>query len=499
MRSELDVGQGIDYTLLNPAGSNPETSVQATDDVRSNTMTNLTTIEALKTIARTGGVMLLARFMISAAGFVTGYMMTESASSTQEQQDILAAGALIGSIQRLTLAIPTVWVSVYGNRIGGLYGDSKSENREAELPIETKEEIGRIFKQSLLMSFIVTVPSFLIQSFSYGILKVLNQNEMHSNLAQEYFNSFRLGLFPSLLFANQQSFLMSTNRPYSAFFQNLLYLIILLPLSYKFIQQDHLGYNGFGWASTTAITGSFFTFFVWQLLAPQFRSYNFHKISSDVLPSSEEREDFISNGGKYSAQLGVELITDWVIVTLIGAWSSGNVDLDASNIAFQYFFLLLIPLGNAANAVGYAVSQHANNLANVQKIRRVTLGFSFIIPAVVLAFSAFFPREFVSLFLDKDSENKETIINLGKQLLWMITSTLCLYLPRFAEAAYIRGLTGKTDKALLSSVVSNSISLVGGTLLSKFTLFGTAKSFFVAKLAGEAVATPWLVHQANKV
>lgn len=319
-----------------------------------------------------------------------------------------------------------------------------------------------------------------------------------SNMTQEYFEAYDPGLLPYLLSCNQQILYLSTKKPLYALGSSIAYTAVNVPLTYILTNVANKGYTGLGWASTAAYGTTAILFFLPQLLNKEQRSYGLLKCASDSIPSLKEFKDFIIKGGQFSLQIGLELAANMFIALLIGR--VGTPQLVASQIGFQYQYLMLIPLANAANSVSYGVSQNSKSIRNVARIRNISLILGFTIPAFFLLATLIEPDLFLSPFLDvnEDSNSAKETIKISKEYLWLLNATLCVNIPRLIEGAYIRGLSKETHQAFRASIASNTIAVGGGLLLSLIASIGTT-GFFYAKLAGEFLVFPWLSWQSVKL
>lgn len=475
--------------------SNPDLRIN--EDALSDTISFLS---ALKLIGPASSSTFILRVIWSVTGFLISAMIASSASDFDEQENIVSAGAFIGTFQRLSFAIIAIWLTFYGNQIGSLYKEllptdidnNLNNEEERQDSSEIRLKITRSFQQSMLMSLFLGIPTGIFLFFSGNILVGIGEPKESSDFTQDYFRSLAWGLLPMCFTYNQEYFSIGMKKPLQPFGSGVLYTISYLGFSYFFVKNKDYKYLGLGWAASISYGISFIS----QLIYHQktVGDLNLYKFSMNLFPTRKELKIFFSEGGRHALQIGSDLLSIFLTVILIGLKDKDK--LDTTQVVFQYYYLLLVPLANAANSVSYVISQEKNHPAKAKKIRDVATVVSFSLPLVNLAISLIFPKELFHFFMDE-----EKISQAGRSadyVLWVSNATLCFYLSRISIGAFIRGFSGETADALKASLISNVLTLGSGSLILFFTPL-KYQGFFYTRLLAEMVFTPWLFYRSSIV
>lgn len=249
----------------------------------------ITVKETLRIVAMTGGIMICARVLSAGGGFTANVMLYMSTENLKEKNSILEAGALIGTLQGLTLGVLSVALSVYGNDIGKLFKQITCDSSSSQAKIE----IGRLYHQSLIISCCLTIPPSLLFYFASNIFKSIGETQDACNLTQNYFHSFFYGVLPQLLSYNVQTFAISVKQPWHAFSANLIYTASNLAITYGLVTRMNMKYEGMGWAATIANSATFSTLLIYHISNKKFKEYQLYKISSNAIPTSNELKIFL--------------------------------------------------------------------------------------------------------------------------------------------------------------------------------------------------------------
>lgn len=493
MKNNEDTAAGLDSSRDSfSVKSNPSPAhVDAPLDIPSITVKD--TLEIIFTYA---GIAILGRVMGRLSDFAINAILANSESSAEGQQDIVAAAALIGTLQRLTQAVVASWLTIYGNQVGALTKEMNDSTNvgSSTAQAEIQLRMGRLYKQSLFMSSLLWIPPTFLLLYSGRLFKLIGQPDAPSEIAQDYFNVFIYSLIPTFFNNTVQNFALSIKKPWHAFGSSFMYTLANIGFTTLFVLVKNQGYAGNAKSVGCSEGIAFLSLFIVHQISQTYRPFHLYKRPCNFLPTIDETKKFFKEGGKHAAQIGSDLLVNWVMTIIVGY--KNVVNLDASQIGYQYYYLLLIPLANAVNAISFSVSEQKKPV-NARRIADITLMLSFTAPLIMLIFSIIFPKQLIAPFLGKNAHSDE-VVDTAKSLLWLANATLCLYLPRLTEGAYIRGLTSGTSKALKASTFSNILTLGLGGLLWVYTSLD-AKSFFLARLIGEALVTPWLMREGRKI
>jgi len=280
-----------------------------------------------------------AQLSQAATAFVDTVMMGLLGSQT------LAAGGLGAVIFSTLLLICTGVVSAVGPLVAEAYG---SGNTKA---------IGRITRQGLWLSLVLSLPCMLLIWNGDALLLTLGQEPDNAILAGTYLRAVIWGFFPAIAFASLKNFVSALSRPRSVMVIMLCGLVFNAIANYVLmfgkLGFPALGLAGIGWASSISLWGILIALVSFILSQRFFAPYRvFHHFQFDGTVFWELLQTGWPIGVLFGVETGLFAITAFLMGHL------GTTALAAHQIALQTAALtFMIPAG-----ISYATTVRVGQL-----------------------------------------------------------------------------------------------------------------------------------------
>ena len=159
-------------------------------------------------------------------------------------------------------------------------------------------------------------------------------------------------------------------------------------------------------------------------------------------------------------------VTNVIIQSSINSFGSlATAGSSASNTIEGYQYLVLNSISSATMTM-IAQNNGARKKENVLKVLKYALLIQIVVPTVIGLFIFFLRRPLMQLFISKDEEGFEQILEYGYARIVIISLTYFICGINESFSAYYRGL-----KYSLFPTIASLIAIVGFRLLFIFTLF----------------------------
>lgn len=326
---------------------------------------------------------------------------------------------------------------------------------------EDKADIGRIARQSWLLSGIISIPTTLLTIFSGSLLKLCGQDSEPSDATQEYFRASACMPAYFLMVCNTQ-IAMGLQKPQVIFWTFLAQRALLIgfacPLMFGVSNTiPAYGISGLGYANTISIWTTLIGttgYIAWLAKKePSYEIFNFRKSGGWNI-----FKELVRFGMPISLKIGIDLAATQMLILMAG-WLNKDM-LISFEIALQYMFLLTLPATNLGQASGVLIG---NTLATGDSVRvrryaNTCTGLSIALPAVALVLFFAVPRPLISVFVDEQDERSNAIITTTTHLLWLTAAGL----PDSLRSAFEGSLRGVSDTtfAMFSGLINNLLLAV---------------------------------------
>ncbi len=331
-----------------------------------------------------------------------------------------------------------------------------------------KEKIGRMLWQGIWFS-LLTLP--LIPIFWYLAPEIFGpfQSDLETlRFEVDYFRRLMVGILPLTLLFVFSSVFSGQGKTWLLFWVNLGATVLNVFLDYSLIFGKfgfpEWGVVGAGWATVIA---QFFTVFILVVLI--FNKKNRIELRlNDWWFSKVEFQKLL----KYGLPAGVHFFTDVISFTifmlLIG--TLGEVELAATNLAFQIHMLGFLPLTGIGIGVSIAVGQFigANESKQVMKTCKSGMILAVVFMSIMISSYIVFPDFYLYFFKSGASDSFDEIVLLSKRLL-----PFCAFIGLFDCFLIILGAVlkgaGDTKFVMNALLLGGAFALViPSYLLTKF-------------------------------
>jgi multidrug resistance protein, MATE family len=381
----------------------PALSINVPDDL--NSVRNLPVVHSFKDIFKDSLLNGLTLCGINAA--INTNIFVSGTIIKAVNQDTLAAYSLIYSE---TAALVLIFVAPL-NAINVAVSHSKKNNA-------TDDEIARIIQAGWIFAGILTIPSLLISTINWPLLKLLQQESNVAQIAQEYFWYSLPGWLPLYVQFASGQFISGLKKRLVPLALDL----SILGLSIFLTETFALGKFGAprldikGYAISLAISNwvNMFGYKTILFIYKDFRQYQLFK----------KRPGLLEELGKL-AKIGMPVMIAYlgeagiILSSAFMAGKMGTEQLITQSVFGLYLVLLTVPSISLFESTSVLVSG-ALGAKRIKDIRRYilsNLSLSLISPSIALALTTTIPKEFMRPFIDPDSVyNKNIVSNLTTSL-----------------------------------------------------------------------------------
>lgn len=386
----------------------------------------------------------------AATGFADTVMMGVLGS------DIIAAGALGSAMFYILMSVGSAVVSAVSPLVAEAYGAERSHH------------IGRVMRQGLWLSLMLTIPFSILVWHGDTLLRAIGQPPDTIELTKAYLTAIAWGYFPGLGFAVLRSFVSALSQPRSVIVVmlggTLLNVAGNYVLAFGKLGLPALGIAGIGLSSALAFWAMFLALAGYILIQPKLKSYQpFAGLSR-----------FEPNGFGELVQVGVPigLLTAvesgfFTFITLLMG-RLGTTTLAAHQIALQTAILTFtIPMGISMAAtvrVGQLMGQHKPQRAKFAGF--VSAGIAATFMAVMGTVIWLAPEVIVNLYIDPLDPANAAVVPLAQSLLGVAAMFQIVDGVQVSIVGALRGLKDTRIPLLIGLLAYWGIGLTCGWLLA---------------------------------
>jgi MATE family multidrug resistance protein len=311
--------------------------------------------------------------------------------------DVLAASALMFSTRLSLMVIGMSILLSLSLLVGHAYGE------------KNYRLIGNFAQQGWTLSAIISIPLMIIFWYMQPILVFFGQSPSLAKIAQQFFHSNILGVFPFLLAICNQQLCCGVRKQKLDLMANMLGIIVLIVSAYPLILGKwgfpSLGVAGLGIA--LSLQGWFYVLFTTLIFRYDKFYHRFELFHYRVHYHWEHCIKMLKIGWPICIQMTIEILSLFATTAMIG-WISTS-GLAAYQIVTQYFYLVIIPLFALAQASGILIG-HAcgeKKFGEIKTLGSASLLFTLIITTVVALLFLLTPKILAAAYIDVTS-NVET-------------------------------------------------------------------------------------------
>lgn len=440
-------------------------------------ISEITYSEALKRFLKVAGPFSLTRLMSAGSDFAGSIMLSKININN------LAASGLITVVNNFIMIGCGAALYATGTVEGSLLSEEKD-----------KKEIGKVLNASCVFALMLGAGGSAVFIFAKPILSALGQDKTVATIVGDYFWHYVVtgGPIANLLSVSHQQTAFAINKAHVPLYINIFRRALYVGLAYWLIYGG-LGVPALG-AGGLAVASSISNWFDLAAFALYFKFsqtlQNFEFYTCDSFKSLFYFIPLLKKSVLYGIQTLNEFLIGIVNANFIGA--IGINELAALEISNQYNALVNIPILSASQSAGIEVSKYAKiHGLNAQKLGRVALVCSLIIPLVVIPVFALAGEELAKPFLGQvqNNSNEQQLIKLSKTLLLITGLNQLPNTIRNLCGGILRG-HDMYSVAMITNIVS--LSLIGlpiGIALGYLTNLSSVGFYLSTSIGSSFAAT----------
>lgn len=257
---------------------------------------------------------------------------------------VFPASDLTSIVQSFFITVDSVALTAVGSDVG--------ENKDNH-----PKKVGEIFRNGILFSTIMIVPTVTIMVVSKPIIRGLGQEEEIAELVQQYFRAYAPCVPVTLWLSVEKQVVAGLyEQPYSIMAVEILSAGLTTALAYLAVNGKggfpELGIAGLGYADTISSSFCLMGYTAYLAYAERFRQYELFKRS---FYHKEIFHSLWSNGLPVAIQFGIEMGTLVGATLLVG--KLGDEYLASQQVCLQYILLILAPIISIARANLVCIAQ----------------------------------------------------------------------------------------------------------------------------------------------
>ena len=379
----------------------------------------INTIDALKLVARTALPLGISRALMASNNISTAAVLANIGSEEA------SASPLILTMMFVSMGMVRGVLSALGIVLG-------NANGAADIGKITHAEIGKIMRQSWILSTILSIIPFAILLNSKNILNAFNVNDNVSDEVQKYFYGYAFGIPTTLYFICDEILAPATKSGLIPMVGGILYSLFSIALGVP-MALGYMGENlkgpfglGFGVALSSYITliGVRLIYFFGE----KYKKYDL--FSMDFSDSKK----YLSMILKLGLRMGFQVFTEWGNLAALSfiTGSLGPTKSEELSVSLQClttFNLVILGYSHAigslsSNSIGALLKTYNNDMENsirhkenYIKIANAGLYLGLFIVVVYAAILCLFRDNLSSYFLSDESKNNTAVFNDTKNLL----------------------------------------------------------------------------------
>lgn len=343
---------------------------------------------------------------------------------------------------------------------------------KAELLKNKPKQIGKIFRQTIIMGGITHCLSLpLLVSMKY-ILIALQQSRVSANLVQDYYHAYLSGYPTEIFFTGFYSLLIGLNKSSFYSFSLLSKSATLLVSAYLLMYVAELGFTGSGFAFAIGCTMRDIMALLPTFLMPSYKKYQLYKITNIFSEFKNWQIKLWKEGVPIfiaSTSMVVTIFTEGIFAGLLG-----KVALGATNISIQYNSITdLVNIGLfPAITLPMRKRIRQGRLEEARKYGNagIFIGLLYTLILGVLVLSI--PKQIARIFINTSNPDHDILINEAANMLrWTVPMTVFDTLRKNAAFA-LYGLEDRVFPTLVNLGASWLIAIPLMYLLSSVADLG---------------------------
>jgi len=352
-----------------------------------------------------------------------------------------------------------------------------------------RARIQQLAQQGMGLTLLVSLFMMFFLSHFDLLMGFLGQQPKVVSIAKTYFNIILWGFFPALLFAFLKTVVSSLSQARSITAIVIggtgLNAIGNYLLGFGKLGFPHLGLQGIAGASALSQWAMVIALIIYIRQQPQLKTYQFfgnlHHFDPQIL--KELLWVGVPIALSFTLESGLFTITTYMMGAL------GTVVLAAHQIVFQTLVLIFMaPLGlSFATTIRVGQWYGQGNLQGVKRAAYVSMGLGTGFMAIMAIVLLLFPHAIISLYLDRQNPENDSVIALVIPLLKVAALSLILDGLQAITAGALRGLQDTRMPVLLSFLSFWGVGLTSGYLLG-FIFYLGGVGLWIGQLLGVAVA-----------
>lgn len=463
------------------AGMNEITKLTTHNETKENQ--EKTFCEALKESAQLGSVIGLNLF-IGTAGF---YANTVMLARIDKEGHNLAASNLINSYQNFVIASSNAMLFSVGSAVGAARGAKKFH------------KIIPLYRNGLLLGFILTGISMALVLVSGPVLKLLGQDENLCDISQSYFEAYSWGIPALFIFTAQQQIALGLGQNLPVNIIAAVNTGLTTGLGYILIYgklTKPLNAAGLGHATSLSYWLNMLGFTAFLKWSSRFKDFNLVSLSEKWFNKDHFRELY-KLGFPIGFQIGMEFTGVITTTAIIGSLMSRDA-LKSNEIALQYVFASTVPiygLGQACSILT-GIARGSWNLNFARKLVYASVSLGFIFSSLTLCLYGAIPKTLMSPFIDVDDPSNADIVDTTRYILILNGANQLCDTVRIVFAGAIQGTFEDTVYAMKSGFVTMCALAIPVGYLLAIPAHLMVAGFYIARgigmfLGGSAVFRNW--------
>jgi len=431
MRS-ANVRQINEFSLEGSLSVEPELSDSSDHDIidsddrflgaRGMSPDNISILKSLRELTKITVPVTLTQLITTGTIFLSGFILSE------HSPNVFSASGLFIPLSQFLLYTPALMS--YATTV-------KSAESFAQADYKST---GSILKQAWLIALLSSVPSLIISFFSGSILKLLGQSTRLSEISQNYFYYFMLGIPANILLMHARQFAVGVQKPWVDFLLILSASLLSLLLSYTLVLGKlgfpALGEKGYGLSLSISSCLNLFIILIYFRISKFFKKFELFTINREI--SFRYIRILLRIGIPISIQLGFEMLSSIVLNIVAGV--VGDASLTAIQAVNLWYQLLTIPLMGLSESIAVLSSKYMSKsqYVTVKKNSVVASLISILISSPLCILLLACPRPMLSIFISNSTNDK--IFSIGTSLSYTYSAIIFSEAIRLLDIGSLRGL-----------------------------------------------------------
>ena len=439
----------------------------------------INTKDALKLVARTALPLGISRALMASNNISTAAVLANIGSEEA------SASPLILTMMFVSMGMVRGVLSALGIVLG-------NANGAADIGSATHAEIGKIMRQSWILSTILSIIPFAILLNSKNILTAFNVNDNVADEVQKYFYGYAFGIPTTLYFICDEILAPATKSgliPMVGGISYSLFSIALgVPMALGYMGEDLKGPFGLGFGVALS---SYITLIGVRLIYFFGERYKKYQLFSTDMRNSSKYATMIL---KLGLRMGFQVFTEWGNLAALSfiTGSLGSTKSEELSVSLQCLTTFnLVVLGYAhaigslsSNSIGALLKTYNTDTENsirhkenYIKIANTGLYLGLFIVVVYASALCIFRDDLSSYFLSDESRNNTTVFNDTKNLLMINAVGAITDTARNLCTGQMQGLKEIMLPAMVGFILMSVLGVpIGATITNKpdvITMFST--------------------------